>query len=634
MPRKPLQEGALVDLLDAAPDGILLVADDGRISFANHATQQLFGYSRDELVGEPIEMLVPAGSRSGHTAERERYSAEPRPRPMGLGMELQGLRKDGSEFAVEISLAPLLADGRKLTASIVRDATERRLIADQRIQYERSRAVENIVSGLEAIVWEGTAPDRESMTYLGGREEAFLGYPPAQWMQIGFWLSVVHPEDRITALTFAEAARENDTFELEYRLIDARGAIHQVRDIVSVARDGAGNVQRLSGVIIDLTERRELEARLHQAQKMEAVGQLAGGIAHDFNNLLTIVSGHARRLRERPALRDAHDELDQIITAAGRAAELTKQLLSFARRGQGEPELLDVNEAIRALEPMLRRVIAADIVFAFELHGELPRVMMDRTELEQILMNLIINASDAMGRGGKLTVTTQTREGAALENGSPPDRPVEEVRLSIADTGSGIPPELRDRIFEPFFTTKTGTGTGMGLATVYGIVEQAGGWIDVDSAVGVGTTFEVMLPAAAPAVQSEGGDELRERPTLLLVEDEPALRQLVVTMLEEQDYNVLSAANGLDAIAVAERHRGPLALLITDVVMPRLSGPELAQRVRGLRPGLEVLFMSGYNDSRLATRGVEEANINLLVKPFTPDQLIERVRALVADAGD
>jgi PAS domain S-box-containing protein len=630
MASEGLHEGALVELLDAAPDGILLVSSEGRIVFANAAAQQLFGYARDELLDSAIETLVPGRYRQRHVSDRQTYISQPRPRPMGLGLRLQGVRKDGSEFPVEISLAPMITSGERLVVTIVRDATEQRAIEEQRLRYARSQAVEEIVAGLEAIVWESTTPDRASLTYLGGREEAFLGYPRAQWLEDGFWLSVVHPDDRIAALTFAETASEKDTFELEYRLIDAGGGLHHVRDVVSVTRDDGGGVARLRGVIVDVTERRELEGRLAEAQKMEAVGQLAGGIAHDFNNLLTIASGYARRLRGRGEIAAVHADLDQIITATDRAAQLTSQLLTFARRGQGEATLVDPGEAIRGLEPMLRRLIDADIVFDFQLDRLLPGVLIDQTQLEQILMNLILNARDAMPGGGTLTVASRTSSVSEDEASRRGVLAGDYVELLLSDTGVGMAPEVRERIFEPFFTTKKDRGTGMGLATVYGIIDQAGGWIDVESAPGHGTTFLVVLPVAAPLASRDDEPELSDAPTLLLVEDEAALRQLVVTMLDEEGYAVLQAGNGLDAIALAERHRGPIDLLITDVVMPRLSGPELAQQLRGLRPGLEVLFMSGYNDSRLISRGVEQAKVNLLTKPFTPDQLLSKVRELTS----
>jgi PAS domain S-box-containing protein len=604
---QPLGAGSLAAILDATPDAVVMAGDDGRIRYVNRAAQALFGYRRDELIGTTVEQLVPGRQ----------------------GPRRQGVRRDGSEVPVEISLAPVELDGEQAVVTVIREASEQRRLEEEHLRYDQAHAVEEIVGALDAIVWESTTPDRESLTYLGGREEMLLGYPREQWLQPGFWMSLVHPEDRLAALTFVEAARESENFELLYRMISADGDVRQVRDIVTVTRDPDGTLQRLRGVITDITERQEITARLTQAQKMEAVGQLAGGIAHDFNNLLTIVSGYARRLSARTDLASARPDLEQILLASDRAAELTRQLLAFARRGHTSASLIDVSGLARELEPMLRRLLAADIVFDFHLQPGLPPVMMDRTGLEQIMMNLMINASDAMPSGGMLRVTTRERPVSAeeaavhgLEGGT-------YVELAVADSGTGMAPETVERIFEPFFSTKGERGTGMGLATVYGTVDQADGWIDVTSVIGQGTTFTVVLPAAGEPVEDPGHPaQDPHRPTLLLVEDEPALRTLVVTMLEEEGYLILQAGNGLDAIALAERHRGDIDLLLTDVVMPRMSGPELAQRLRALRPGLEVLFMSGYNDSRLVHRGVEESKVHLLVKPFSPDDLVHKVDEL------
>jgi PAS domain S-box-containing protein len=627
MSMERLPDGALSALLDAAPDGIVLVGDDGRIEYVNRATLDLFGYQRDELIGVAIERLIPGRLRGRHVTDRAGYTREPRPRPMGLGLALQGLRHDGSEVAVEISLAPMHDVRGRSTVAVVREATEQRRLEEERLRYAHAHAVEEIVGALDAIVWESTAADRQVLSYLGGREEMLLGYPRAMWLEPGFWMSRVHPDDRLAALTFIETAHEKDSFELLYRVIAADGAVREVRDIVTVTHGPDGEIERLRGVITDITERLEIANRLTQAQKMEAVGQLAGGIAHDFNNLLTIVSGYARRLMARPELASSHADIDQILTASDRAAQLTRQLLAFARRGHSSATPLDTSALVRELEPMLRRLLAADIGFDFRLASGLPQVMIDRTAFEQIMMNLMLNASDAMSSGGTLTVSTEAREIAADEADRHGVTPGTFIRLAIADTGGGIPAAIRERIFEPFFSTKGERGTGMGLATVYGTVDQARGWIEVESEIDTGTTFAVMLPAGGEPVAPEPADA-GLRATLLLVEDEPALRALVVTMLEEQGYAVLQAGNGIDAITVAERHRGRIDLLLTDVVMPRLSGPELAQQLQSLRPGLEVLFMSGYNDSRLVNRGVTQSTVNLLVKPFTPDQLIRRVAQL------
>ena len=630
-----LQDGAIVALPESAPEGILLVDEAGTIVLLNQPAEQLFGFARDELLGAKVETLIPAHFHGRHEAERTSYRAAPRRRTTGAGLELPpaellGLRKDGSAFPVEISLSPVPWQARSLVVTIVRDVTQQKLLEEQRVRVARAEAVEEIVSGLEAIVWEATSPNRGSLTFLGGREEALLGYPREEWLREDFWLSVVRPEDREVALAFAEAAREQDTFELEYRLIAADGSVRCVRDIISVTRDEEGRPARTRGVIVDVTERRELETRLALAQKLEAVGQLAGGIAHDFNNLLTIASGHARRLVRREELVSARAELSQIITATDRAAELTRQLLAFARRGEGEVVLLDPNETLRTLQPMLRRLLDEDIAFDVSLDEHAPHVLGDPSNLEQIVMNLVLNARDAMPNGGLLSVTTSP---AALPPPQAAERGVPSgtyLLLRVTDTGTGIDPEVRTHVFEPFYTTKDGNGTGMGLATVYGLVEQAGGYIEIESQPGAGTTFAVALPAADAGEAQPEAPADTQPPTVLLVEDEPALRDLAALILEGEGYLVLQAGDGGEAITVAERHRGPIDLLLTDVVMPRVSGPELAQRLRALRPGLEVLYMSGYNDRRLMSRGLEEASVNLLAKPFTPDELAEQVAQLTS----
>lgn len=622
--------GAVAALIEAAPDGILLIDDAGQIVAANAAAVELFGYTHDELVGSKVERLLPSRFRNAHAGHRADYIADPRRRPMGIGLDFHCVRADDSEFIAEISLAPVPVDGARLTVAIVRDRSEQRAVEQQRAELARVKAVEEVVSGLEAIVWEATAPDRASLSYLGGSETALLGYARDHWLQEGFWLSVVHPDDRLTALTFAESALKQSRFELEYRLIAADGSIHAIRDIVTVGRDEQTQIVWLRGVIVDVSERRALEAQLAQAQKLEAVGQLAGGIAHDFNNLLTIVSGHARLLLRRDELDSARDELTQIVAAAERATELTRQLLSFARRGQGEPELVEPNELLRALRPLLRRVLAEDIAFELEIAPDTPHLMINRSDLEQIVMNLVLNAGDAMPDGGRLTVGTValTLDPVAASEHGVTAGPY--LLLTVTDSGEGIPDAVRSRIFEPFFTTKPqGKGTGMGLATVYGIVEQLGGFIGLDSAPGKGSRFAVHLPAAGRAEATPAATPETDGPTVLLVEDDEALRHLVTIILDQAGYRVVQAANGRDALSVAERHRGRLDLLVTDVVMPHLSGPELAQRLRDVRPDLQVLFMSGYNDSRLVARGVEQARVTLLYKPFAPEELIETVAGLI-----
>ena len=589
-------EERLAWLLEVVPDAVVLVGSGGTITHANQVADELFGYPAGELCGLPIEALVPERVRERHVRERNGYGQAPRVRPMHMGRDLLGRRRDGSEFPAEISLNPLEVGGERVVAAFVRDMTARRAREAERSALVRAQAIEDVVGSLEAIVWESHDPQRARIDYVGG--SALLGYPRERWLEDGFWQSILDPDDRLSGLAFAEGARERDTFEVEYGLIRADGGIAFVRDRVTVVRAPDGSIDRLRGVMVDVTERRQLEARFAQADKMEAVGQLAVGIAHEFNNLLTIVSGHARRLARHVEEPTQRTPLDQIVTAADRAAELTKQLLAFSRRGDEKPEDVSVNDAVRGLVPMLRRLLGADIVLNIDLTEGVSDVRADRHQLEQIVMNLVLNARDAMPTGGSLSVQSsrlELPEREAIERGLPPGS---YTVFSITDTGTGISPELQQRIFEPFFTTKpVGKGTGLGLSMVYATVLKAHGFVDLQSTQGRGTTFRIALPEA-PATATTPivvpGEPLQR--TVLIVEDEPALRELATAIFEETGYHVLQAGDGQEAVAVADGYAGRIDLLLTDVVMPLVSGPELARQLRHARPETPVLYMSGYTE--------------------------------------
>jgi nitrogen-specific signal transduction histidine kinase/CheY-like chemotaxis protein len=387
----------------------------------------------------------------------------------------------------------------------------------------------------------------------------------------------------------------------------------------------------------DVTERRQLEEQLRQAQKMEAVGQLAGGVAHDFNNQLTIISGYSDLLLEGLAPGDPHWEpLCEIKSAGERSAGLTRQLLAFSRRQLLAPRILDLNAVAADAEKMLRRLIGEDVALVTALDPALGTVRADPGQVEQILLNLAVNARDAMPTGGQLTIKTCNVE---LDDGyvqSHPDaRPGPHVLMAVTDTGCGMPPEVKARIFEPFFTTKgQGKGTGLGLATVYGIVRQSGGHIGVYSEVGVGTTFKVYLPREglpAGAAKSRSGQLAPPQgtETVLLVEDESGVRALTRQVLSKCGYRVLEAAGAGEAVKAAAGASGPIHLLVSDVVMPGPSGRVVANRVAELHPGVRVLFMSGYTDDEVVRHGVLQEGVNFLQKPFSPIALARKVREVL-----
>lgn len=382
---------------------------------------------------------------------------------------------------------------------------------------------------------------------------------------------------------------------------------------------------------------REREEQLRQAQKMEAVGQLAGGVAHDFNNLLTVINVHTDlllfQLRESDAMRS---DVEEIARAAARAASLTRQLLTFSRKQVIQPQVLDLARVVTGVEPMLRRLIGEDVDFETRVVGSVDRVLADEGEIEQVLINLVVNGRDAMPQGGRLRVeVTSVVVGEELCAQHPSLRPGESVRLTVSDTGMGMTAETMARAFEPFFTTKEpGRGTGLGLSTVYGIVKQCGGAITVESEPGSGSTFSVYLPIAREAESRPSGVSER-RPsstageTILLVEDEDSVRRLARRVLESQGYTVLEAINGEDALRMAQDYGGVIDLLLSDVVMPEVGGRLLAERLTAARPEMEVMFMSGYTDDEILRRGLLERGQRLLQKPFTATALAHEVSSLL-----
>lgn len=460
--------------------------------------------------------------------------------------------------------------------------------------------------------------DLQDETQLAGKT-AFDLFPPDL-------ATVYHAQDM-------DVAAGHSTVDHETFRTNAQGRPAWYQTIKVPMRDAQGAITGIVCVGRDITERKNLEAQLRQSQKMEAVGKLAGGVAHDFNNLLTVISGYSDQLLEMPGLDARVREPVQAISHAGdRAATLTRQLLGFSRQTMLQPRVLDLNAVVLQTGGMLRRLIGEDIALTTVLAPDIATVTVDPGQLDQVLLNLAVNARDAMPQGGRLTIeTANVQLGEDYAAAHLDCRPGLHVMLAITDSGVGMSPEVKARIFEPFFTTKSaGAGTGLGLAMVFGIVQQSGGCIHVYSEPGHGTTFKIYLPASAqpltPLVETEAPAEARGTETVLLVEDEDGVRQVALASLGRQGYRVLTAINGQDALQVLQQQDGSVDLVLTDVVMPGLSGPALAQAARARWPGIKILFMSGYTDDAVVRHGLLQGEVAFIQKPFTHAGLARKVR--------
>lgn len=499
-------EELLAAILESASQAMVTVDRGGRMILANARCESMFGYKREELEGQVMEMLLPEAFRQGHVSYRAEYFSQPRVRPMGVGLDLMGRRKDGTDFPVEISL------------------------------------------------------------------------------------SYIQPNGELLAIAF----------------------------------------------ITDITERKRLEDQLLQSQKMEAVGRLAGGVAHDFNNMLTIITGFNQMLLDQLSTVDPlRGHAEEILKAANRAAALTHQLLAFSRRQMSQPRLLDINSVIRDAVKMIGRLIGEDVELTVKLQPGIGTVRADPRQIEQVILNLATNSRDAMPIGGQLTIETA---GVELDKSYARThlgvQPGPYVMLALSDTGAGMTTEVKKHIFEPFFTTKEpGKGTGLGLSTVYGIVKQNGGDIWLYSEPGKGTTFKIYLPRVAGETEevSEQRAAVPEKGhgTILVVEDEEGVRHLLRHVLAQHGYTVLEAGDSADAIQASAAHQGKIDLLLTDVILPKASGRQVAQRLLTERPDMRILFISGYTENAIAHHGVIDAGVHFLSKPFTTESLLAKIREVL-----
>jgi PAS domain S-box-containing protein len=497
---------------------------------------------------------------------------------------------------------------------------------------DRQRAL--LVAALEATVNTVIIMDRElGVTWVNPAFSSLFGYSSLEI--VGQHLTTLAPKESAPALLddMTAALRAGRVWSGE--TLDRRkdGALLTTETTITPVRDRTGAISHLVGIKQDVTERKQLERRFLQAQKMEAMGTLASGVAHDFNNVLGVICLlGAAMVRALPAGSPMHAKANQILETTQRGANLTRQLLAFTRQQVLDPRVVDLNHLVSGMNKMLARLLGEDVELTTVLTDSPAPVVVDAGQFEHVLVNLAVNARDAMPQGGKLTVTTAKVELGAQQLNGLTIPAGQYVRLAVSDTGCGMDCETQTRAFEPFFTTKpSGRGTGLGLSTVYGIVRQSGGHVHLQSEVGVGTTVETYLPCVVDAPEAEVGSAVvpgaqRGSGTLLVVDDQQEFRAAICDTLSEYGYDTIDARDGLEALDVAGRHPGAIWLLLTDVVMPRMSGPELAQRLREARPEMRVLFMSGYPDAAISRHGLDATSVSFIQKPFAPDALVRKMQ--------
>ncbi len=622
--------------LDRFADAAFWVGPDARFVYVNDAACYSVGYSRDELLTMTVHDIDPQFTKEvwpDHWKEvKERHS---------FSLESVHKHRDGSTFPVEITVNFVEFEGQEFNCAFAHDITARKQ-AEKNLQ-ESEEKYRAIFESFHDVYYRTNREGEITLISPSVRDQA--GYDPEDVLGHPVTDFYADPDDQEVFMQEIEKFGMINDYESKFMAKDGR-----IIDVSISARlifGDDGHVLGFEGVLRNITGRKrteedkaKLEAQLQHSQKMEAVGRLAGGIAHDFNNILTVISGNTDMgmmvLRESDPL---YERLSTIKQATDHASELIQQLLLFSRKHIATPEILDLNSVISGLELMLPRLIGEDIVLDFRLADDAGKVKINRGQMEQVLVNLAINARDAMSQGGRLTFETSTLEMDELSARLHLlEKPGTYAVVSVSDTGPGMSKELIENIFEPFFTTKS-TGTGLGLSTAYGIIDKNQGRISVYSEEGLGTTFRVYLPACDEDVTNENESGLSNdlpwgNESILLAEDEEGVRDLEVEILTSLGYQVHQFANPDDAVDYYKKNPGGIDLLITDVIMPDLSGPQLAEKCHEIGGIEKVLYISGYTSDALAEHGIDQEHVNLLMKPFSPEELALMVREILDSSDD